>query len=86
MKQNNHSSLQQTLGNKKLLEQLASSPDAKALANMLSKGQDQASLQKIAEKAAKGDTAQLKSLIQSITSSPGGAELLQKLGNSFNQK
>ena len=86
MKQNNHSNLQQTLENKKLLEQLASSPDAKALANMLARGQDQASLQKIAEKAAKGDTTQLKALIQSISSSPDGAELLQKLGNRFNQK
>lgn len=86
MKHNNHSSLQQTLGDKKLLEQLASSPDAKALAGMLSQGQDQASLQKIAEKAAKGDTAQLKALIQSITSRPGGAEILQRLGNSLNKK
>lgn len=86
MKQNKQSSLQQTLENKKLLEQLASSPDAKALANMLTKGQDQASLQQIAEKAAKGDTAQLKALIQSISSDPGGAALLQKLGNSLNQK
>lgn len=86
MKQNNQSTLQQTLENKKLLERLASSPDAKALANMLAKGQDQASLQQIAAKAAKGDTTQLKALIQSISSSPGGAELLQKLGNSLNQK
>lgn len=86
MKQNNQSPLQQALENKKLLEHLAGSPDAKALANMLTRGQDQASLQQIAEKAAKGDTAQLKALIQSISSSPGGAELLQKLGNSMNQK
>lgn len=86
MKQNNPSTLQQTLENKKLLERLASSPDAKALASMLARGQDQASLQQIAEKAAKGDTTQLKALIQSISSDPGGAELLQKLGNSLNQK
>ena len=50
---------------------------------MLTQGTDQASLQKIAERAARGDTAQLKSLIQSITSSPGGAELLQRLGKNF---
>ena len=83
MKQNNQSKLQQALNNKKMLEQVASSPDAKALAGMLTRGTDQASLQKIAENAAKGDTTQLKALIQSITSTPGGAELLQRLGNSF---
>ena len=83
MKQNNQSKLQQALNNKRMLEQVANSPDARALASMLTQGNDQASLQKIAESAAKGDTAQLKALIQSITSSPGGAELLQRLGNSF---
>lgn len=86
MKQNNQSTLRQTLENKKLLEQLANSPDAQALAGMLTRGQDQASLQKIAEKAAKGDTTQLKALIQSISSNPGGMELLQKLENNFNRK
>ncbi len=86
MKQNNQSKLQQALNNKKMLEQVAKSPDAKALAGMLTRGTDQASLQKIAENAAKGDTAQLKALIQSITSAPGGAELLQRLGNSFGEK
>lgn len=86
MKQNNPSTLQQALENKKLLERLAGSPDAKALANMLTRGRDQASLQQIAERAAKGDTAQLKALIQSVSSSPDGAQLLQKLGNSLDQK
>lgn len=85
MRQNDPSKLQQTLGNKKLLEQVAGSPDARALAGMLAQGTDQASLRKIAEDAARGDTAQLKSLIQSITSTPGGAELLRRLGNSFGQ-
>lgn len=86
MRQNHQSQFQQALGDKKMMEQLASSPDARALASMLTQGQNQASLQEIAQKAAKGDTAQLKALIQSITSTPGGAELLQRLGNSFGQK
>jgi len=76
----------QALGDKKVLEQLAQSADAQALAGMISRGQDTASLQRIAEKAAKGDTAELKGLIQSITSTPGGAEILQRLGDSFNKK
>lgn len=86
MNQNNYSNLQKTLGDKKLIEQLSHSPDARALAGMLTKGQDQASLQKIAENAAKGDTTQLKQLIQNITSAPGGAELLQRLSNSIGKK
>lgn len=86
MRQNHSSKLQQALGDKKMLEKMVNSPDAKALAGMLTQGTDQASLQKIAENAAKGDTAQLQELIRSITSTPGGAELLQRLGNSFGQK
>lgn len=86
MKQNNQSRLQQVLQDKKMLEQVVSSPDAKALARMLSQGTDQAALRQIAEKAAKGDTDQLKALMQSITASPGGSELLRRLGDSFGQK
>ena len=86
MSQSNQSKLQQALGDKKMMEQIVNSPDAKKLANMLAQGTNEASLQKIAEKAAKGDTAQLKALIQSITSRPGGAEILQRLGNSLNKK
>ncbi len=86
MRQNNQSKIQQALSDKKMIEQIANSPDAQKLAGMLTQGTDPASLQKIAQNAAKGDTTQLKALIQSITSSPGGAELLQKLGNSFGQK
>ena len=86
MKQNNPSKLQQILNDKAVLEQVAKSPDAKALANMLTQGQDQASLKRIAENAAKGDTTQLNQLIQSITSSPSGAELLRRLSNSFEKK
>ncbi len=86
MKQNNQPNLQQLLSNKKALQQVAQSPDARALAEMLTKGQNQASLQKIAQDAAKGDTAQLGQLVQSIASSPGGAELLRRLSQSIEGK
>ena len=86
MKQNNRSSIQQMLGDKRILEQVAKSPDAQALAGMLTQGRDQAALKKIAEDAARGDTAQLSQLIGSIASSPDGAELLRRLGNSFGKK
>ena len=84
MKQNKD--VQQMLGDKKILEQVAKSPDAKALAGMLTRGRDQAELKKIAESAARGDTAQLSQLIGSIASNPDGAELLRRLSGSFGKK
>ena len=86
MKRNNQGDAQQMLGDKKVLEQVAKSPDAQALAGMLAQGHSQADLKKIAENAAKGDTAQLSQLIKSIASSPDGAELLRRLGGSFGKK
>ena len=81
----NQDKLQRLLSDKKTLEQVAKSPDAQALAGMISQGQDQASLKKIAADAAKGDTSQLSQLIQNIVRSPGGAELLQRLSGTINQ-
>ena len=86
MKQNKPSNLQQLLSDKAVLAQVASSPDARALASLLPQGQDQASLKQIAESAAKGDTSQLNQLIQSIANNPSGAELLRRLNESFGQK
>ena len=86
MKQNNQPSIQRILNDRKTLEKVAKSPDAKALASILTQGQDQASLKKIAENAARGDTAQLNDLIQSIVRSPCGAELLQRLSGSIDGK
>ena len=83
---NNQPNLQALLRDKKALEQVAKSPDAKALASMLTRQQDQASLKQIAENAAKGDTAGLSQLIQSVVRSPGGAELLQRLSGTLEQK
>ena len=74
MKDMDQAELQRILGDKKALRQIAGSADAQALAQMLQRGQSQASLKHIAERAAKGDTSQLKDLISTITSSPGGAE------------
>ena len=82
----NQDKLQRLLSDKKTLEQVAKSPDAQALAGMISQGQDQASLKKIAADAAKGDTSQLSQLIQNIVRSPGGAELLQRLSGTIDQK
>lgn len=75
--------LKQLINDKKALEQVAKSPDAQALAGIITQGQDPASLQKIAENAAKGDTSQLTQLLQNIVRSPSGAELLQRLSNTL---
>ena len=86
MKQNDTSKLQQILGSKKTLERVAKSPDAAALAQMLTKGRDEASLKQAAERAAKGDTSQLGEIIQSVMRSPGGAELIQRLNGVIDSK
>ena len=86
MKQSDKSSVQQMLGDKKMLEKVAKSPDAQALAGMLTQGRDQAALKRIAEDAAHGNTTELSRLIGSIASSPDGAELLRRLGNSFGKQ
>lgn len=86
MKQNDTSKLQQVLGSKKTLERVAKSPDAKALARLLTQSQDEASLKQAAERAAKGDTSQISAIIQSVMKSPGGAELLERLNGVIGQK
>lgn len=78
--------LQQLLGNKAAMEQLAKSREAQTLAGILTQGRDPADLQKIARDAAKGNTQQLSELLRSITSSPGGAQLLQQLSRSLEKK
>lgn len=83
MKQNERPNLQQMLSNKKTLQKVAQSQEAQQLAGMLTRDRDPADLQKIAEKAARGDTSELNQLIRSIASSPGGAQLLQKLNEAI---
>lgn len=85
MRQNNPQDLQKLLGNRKAMENLSQSPEAKALINILSRGRSEASLQQIAQNAAKGNTAQLSELIRTITSTPDGAQLLQRLSRTIEE-
>ena len=78
--------MQKLLGNRQALEQLSRSSEAKALMDLISKGHNESSLQEIAQNAAKGDTAQLAAVIRTITSTPGGAQLLQKLSKQMETK
>lgn len=86
MKQNDPSKLQQLLNDKKAIAALAQSPDAQALARMLSRSGDPAALQKAAQDAARGDPEQLRRMVRSITDSPEGAQLLQRLDKTMGGK
>lgn len=86
MKENALAKLQQLLSDKKALAALARSPDAQALAKMLSQGGDPAALQQAAQAAARGDPQRLRQMVQSITGSPEGAELLRRLDKTLGEK
>ena len=83
MAHNHNPDVTSLLSNRKAMEQMAGSADAQALASMLTKNHNQGELEKMAQRAMSGDTAAIQSLIQSITSNPEGAELLQRLGTAF---
>ena len=86
MSSNNPMDIQRLLRDKEALKTVAQSQEAKALAGMLTQGRDQASLRRIAEDAARGDTQELSALVRSIANSPGGAQLLQQLSRSIDKK
>ena len=85
MAQNERKDLGKLLSDPRTLAQLAQSPDAQALASMLSQGRDKAQLEQMAQNAMGGDMQSLKALMQSITNSPEGTQLLQRLHDSFRQ-
>ena len=84
MSSNNPLDIQRLLRDKEALKTVAQSQEAKALAGMLTQGRDQASLRRIAEDAARGDTQELSALVRS--NSPGGAQLLRQLSRSIDKK
>ena len=79
MKENAPAKLQQLLSDKKALAALARSPDAQALAKMLSQGGDQAALQQAAQAAARGDPAQITEMVNRLMQSPQGAALAERI-------
>lgn len=74
------------LGNKEAISQLMGSPDAQALAAMLTQGRDPAQLEQVAQSAVSGDMQSLKALMKNITDSPEGTELLRRLSESFHKE
>ncbi len=86
MAQNERNDFGQLLRDPQTLAQLAHSPDAQALASLLSQGHERAQLEQMAQSAMGGDTQSLQTLLRSITNSPEGAQLLQRLHDSFRNR
>lgn len=63
------------------LEKLRDAPETQKIFSMLS--QSTGDLESAAERAAKGDTAQLAGAIRRLMQDPEGAKLIQKMKESF---
>ena len=69
------------LGDTKKLERLRDAPETQKVFSMLS--QSAGDLEAAANRAAKGDTAQLADAIRKLMQDPEGARLVQKMKDSF---
>lgn len=65
--------------NRNSLVQLINSADGKRLITMLTKAQGSSALKDAATAAAKGNTAALSAMLSSLTATPEGAALIQRL-------
>ena len=69
------------LSDPKKLERLRDAPETQKIFSMLS--QSAGDLEAAADKAAKGDAAQLTDAIRKLMQDPEGARLIQKMKDSF---
>ena len=69
------------LGDKGKLEQLRDAPETRQIFSMLSRSPGD--LESAAERAAKGDAAQLTDAIRQLMLDPEGARLIQKMKDSL---
>ena len=69
------------LSDPKKLERLRDAPETQKVFSMLS--QSAGDLEAAANRAAKGDTAQLTDAIRKLMQDPEGAKLIQKMKDSF---
>lgn len=69
--------------NPAILHALMQSADGKALMQRLTQADRGAELQKAAQAAAQGDTAQLSDMIRAIMSSPDGAALIARINQAI---
>ena len=69
------------LGDAKKLERLRDAPETQKVFDLLS--QSTGDLEAAADRAAKGDAAQLTDAIRKLMQDPEGAKLIQKMKDSF---
>lgn len=77
--------IQQLKANPAMLQSLMQSRDGQALLQMLSAGDQGASLQRAAQSAAKGNPAEIMRMMNQVMQSPAGAELVQRINRSMKQ-
>ena len=78
--------IRQLKANPAMLQSLMQSRDGQALMQMLSAGDQGASLQRAAQSAAKGNPAEIMRMMNQVMQSPAGAELVQRINRSMKQK
>ena len=66
-----------------MLQSLMQSQDGQALLQMLSGGDQGASLQRAAQSAAKGNPADMIRMVNQVMKSPGGAELVNRINQAM---
>ena len=81
MRQNSQSKIQQALGDKKMMEQIANSPDAQRLMELLNANAG-GNLKSAADAAAKGDPAALAGLLSQVMHSEEGAQVVERLSGT----
>ena len=69
--------------NPQAIEALMKSPDGQALMRLLQGGDGGQALNRASSQAAAGNTAQITQMLKGIMSTPGGAELIRRIGQSL---
>ena len=69
--------------NPALLRQLAQSKDGQTLMRMLTQQDQGAALQKAAQSAARGDTADMVRMVTQLMQSPDGAALVERINRAI---
>ena len=76
--------IQQLKSNPAALQALMQSRDGQALLQMLSGGDQGASLQRAAQSAARGDPAEMVRMVNRLMQSPDGAALVDRINKAMN--
>ena len=69
--------------NPQAVQSLLNSPDGQALMRMLQGHDGGQSLDRAADSAAQGNTAQMTQMLKNVMSTPGGAQLIKRIAKSL---